>query len=96
MTTLRPAGKTAAALQKLHVPFEQEKNLETLADRKGGVVLVGEGVSFREEPGLADTLTKLARRGVTVICLAPSAGSVPIPGAEDRRKLIHDFGQARS
>jgi hypothetical protein len=39
-------------------------------------------VSFKDEPGLADALLGLARRGVTVICLAPSAGTVPVPGTE--------------
>jgi hypothetical protein len=77
-----PAGKTGAALKGLQVPFEEEKNLDALADRKNGVVVVGEGVSFQEDPGLADVLLKLARRGLTVICLAPTAGSLPFPGAD--------------
>lgn len=77
-----PAGKTVAALNALKVPFEDEKNAAALADRKSGVVVIGEGVSFKDEAGLADTLVQLARRGATVICLAPSAGTLPIPGAE--------------
>jgi hypothetical protein len=77
-----PAGKTAAALQALKMPFEEEKNLAALADRKGGVVVIGEGVSWKDEAGLADTLVQLARQGATVICLAPSAGTLPIPGAD--------------
>ncbi len=77
-----PAGKTAAALKALKVPFEDEKNAAALADRKGGVVVIGEGVSFKDEAGLTDTLVQLARQGATVICLAPSAGTLPIPGAE--------------
>jgi hypothetical protein len=78
-----PAGKTAAALKRLDVPFEEEKHLvEAVTGRKLSVVVVGEGVSFRDEPGLAEALVRLARGGATVICLAPSAGAVPIPGAE--------------
>jgi hypothetical protein len=77
-----PAGKTTAALKGLEIPFEEEKNPAALADRKEGVLVIGEGVSFKDEPGLAEALIKAAAQGATVICLAPSAGTVPIPGAE--------------
>jgi hypothetical protein len=77
-----PTGKTAAALKGLEIPFEEERNLAALEERKDTIVVVGEGVSFKEEVGLAEALIKLAARGTTVICLAPSAGTVPIPGTE--------------
>jgi hypothetical protein len=77
-----PAGKTAAALKGLEIPFEEERNLAALQERKDALVLVGEGVSFKDEPGLSEVLVKLAARGTTVICLAPSAGTVRIPGTE--------------
>jgi hypothetical protein len=80
-----PAGRTAAALKELQVPFEEKKTLAALAEGKAGVVVVAEGVSFKDEPGLADALLGLARRGVTVICLAPSAGTLPVPGADADR-----------
>jgi hypothetical protein len=77
-----PTGKTADALKGLDIPFEEEKNLAALEERKDAIVMVGEGVSFKDEAGLAEALVKLAARGTTVICLAPSAGTVPIPGTE--------------
>jgi hypothetical protein len=77
-----PAARTTSLLKELEVAFEEEKNLAALVERKAGVVIVGEGVSFKEEPGMAETLLKLARHGQTVLCLAPAAGTLPVPGTE--------------
>jgi hypothetical protein len=44
-----------------------------------GIVIVGEGVSFREQRNLADTLLRAAGRGVSVLCLAPSEGEFVFP-----------------
>jgi hypothetical protein len=82
MVVYDPAGKSAAALNALKVPFDDAKNADALAERKGGVVVIGEGVSFNDEPGLAETLVRLAQQGATVICLAPSAAALPIPGGD--------------
>ena len=47
--------------------------------KEGGVIVV-EGVSFKDEKGLGETLVKLASGGLSVLILAPSAGEVAIPG----------------
>jgi len=55
-------------------------NLDAAAALKNGILIVGEGVSFKEELGLAAVLNKLAMSGVFVLCLAPAGGEVVIPG----------------
>jgi hypothetical protein len=73
-------GKTSKMLKNLKVPYDEVRNIAGVQD---GVLLVAEGVSFKEEPGLADELLKAASRGVPVLCLAPSGGTFPVPTADD-------------
>jgi hypothetical protein len=74
-----PKSKTAEALKGLKVPFEEVRNAAALGELKEGLVLVGEGVSFNDEVGLAEALVQAASRGRPVLCLAPAAGSFPLP-----------------
>lgn len=84
-----PKSKTAEALMNLPAlkdlksPFEQTSNVAGIADFKEGLLLVGEGVSFKDEAGLAEALAQAAGRGVTVLCLAPKDGAFPLPGADN-------------
>jgi len=71
-----PAGKTADRLKSLNLKFRVERNLEAMSRLKSGLLIAGEGVSFREHRGLSRVLLAAAQRGVRVLCLAPSAGSV--------------------
>jgi hypothetical protein len=73
-----PDRKTAAVLQALAVPFEEQRNLAALAALPGGLLLIGEGVSFTQETGLAEVLRRRARRGQPILCLAPREGSFPL------------------
>jgi hypothetical protein len=76
-------NQTVQALKRLKVPFDQAGSAAALAEVREGLVLVGEGVSFREESGLAEILFQAAARGVPVLCLAPAAGSFPVPGTDN-------------
>jgi hypothetical protein len=78
-----PKGKTADVLKALKVPFEEQRNVAALGELKEGVLLIGEGVSFKDDAGLGDILVQAAGRGVPVLCLAPSAGNIPLPGADN-------------
>lgn len=82
ITLFDPAGKTREALDKLHVPFEETRNVAALPELTDGMVLVGEGVSFAEYRDLPEALLKTAAKGLPVLCLAPEAGTFPLPGAE--------------
>jgi hypothetical protein len=77
-----PKSKTAEALRSLKVPFAEVRNPAAVRDLKDGLLLVGEGTSFKEEAGLAEALVRGASRGLAVLCLAPSIGAFPLPGTD--------------
>jgi hypothetical protein len=76
-------SKTGEALKSLKVPFEEVRNPAALADLKEGLLLVGEGVSFKDEAGLAEAMVQAASRGVPVLCLSPKEGIFPLPGTDN-------------
>ncbi len=80
VTLYDPVGPTAKLFAAASIPFEQARDVDVLSGVKRGVVIVGEGVSFKEERGLAAVLDRLAGAGVGVLCLAPLDGEVLIPG----------------
>jgi hypothetical protein len=73
-------GDTTKMLTAAKVPFEEVRDVAALAAVKEGLLIVGEGLSFKDEKGLAAALHKLATDGLTVLILAPAAGEVVIPG----------------
>jgi hypothetical protein len=79
ITLFDPAKTTAAVWKKAGIPFTEQENAAALADLREGMLVIGEGASFKEEPGLAETMQKLAARGVPVLCLAPAEGVLPLP-----------------
>jgi hypothetical protein len=81
--TLFDRGDTTAALLKNNnIDFKETVNVAELAGKTEGLVMVGADVSFSDYPDLWDALNKLARRGVPVLCLAPSVGELSLPVAE--------------
>jgi hypothetical protein len=54
--------------------------VDAVAELKEGVVIIGEGTSFKEEKGLAAELQKRAAAGLVVLVLAPKEGEVIVPG----------------
>lgn len=86
ITLFDPAHTTAAVLTKAGVPFEEQNNLSNLAELRTGLLVIGEGASFKEEPALAAILVKLAARGLPVLCLAPSEGTFSLPSAGEAGK----------
>lgn len=82
ITLFDPEGKTAALFTKAQIPFEETRNVATLAELREGVIIVGEGTSFRDYRDLPEALTQAAARGRHVLCLAPTEGTFSIPGSE--------------
>ncbi len=80
LTLYDPKGDTAKVFTAARVPFEEARDLDAVAAVKEGVLVVGEGLSFKDEKGLAAALHKLATGGLTVLVLAPAGGAVSIPG----------------
>jgi hypothetical protein len=56
------------------------RDVGSLGAVKEGLLLVGEGVSFRQWRTLAPAMIERAAAGIPVICLAPAAGDLPAPG----------------
>ncbi len=81
-----PEGRTATLFEKAGIPFRVLRDQDAIENLKTGLLVVGEGVSFRAQRGLGARLPRLAARGVPVLCLAPAEGAFPMPGvaAEDQ------------
>lgn len=78
-----PPGHTRDVLVKAGVPLREIHRLAVLDEVHEGLLLVGEGVSFRAHRGLAESLLRRAAAGVAVLCLAPADGQWPVPGMEN-------------
>ena len=76
-----PTGKTGKRFAVVGVPCTEIRSMDSLAAIKDGLVVIGEGISFREYRGLAGSMNKAAAGGARVLCLAPEAGEVPLPFA---------------
>lgn len=84
-----PVGRTAAAFEAANVPFTPVPTDLAIAAIRPPLIVVGEGVSWDDRPGLAADLAFVASRGVGVLCLAPRAGSMPLPGtAEEPGEVV--------
>jgi len=83
LTVYDPPGATIACLANTKIPFVQISNISALGETSKGLVLIGEGSSFREDRALPEIIVQLARRGVPVLCLTPSQGDVVIPRRQE-------------
>ena len=77
-----PEKSTANFLKQLNIPFEPVAEVGELANIKEGILLVGTGVSFKDNTELSTILNQLAARGLPVLCVAPKDGLVTIPGKD--------------
>lgn len=75
-----PQGRTHQCLKRLGVPLLETRNVDAIPAMRQGVLLVGEGTSLVRYRGLASAMTKAAAGGVPVLCLAPSEGTMVLPG----------------
>jgi len=82
ITLFDPEGKTAELFDKAKIPFKLTRNMASLDDLGKGLVVIGEGTSFADHRGLAETLIDVAASGLPVLCLAPVDGRLPMPGAK--------------
>jgi hypothetical protein len=73
-----PVGTTAKLFTELKIPFTEIRGVES-SSAEEGVLVVGEGVSFKDYRGLAESLIKVAAAGKPVLCLAPVGGEMQLP-----------------
>lgn len=81
LTLFDPSGATARLLDKAGIPYRATRNPEALLQVRGGLVVLGEGLSFAEYPAIPEVMLAVAESGIGVLCLAPAEGSLAIPGA---------------
>lgn len=78
-----PAGITAKRFDDMKLPYRSVRNVAVLNDpNQHGVLIIGEGVSLLRNRSLAETILQAAAAGRRVILLAPTDGSLPVPGTE--------------
>jgi hypothetical protein len=76
-----PGQKTAQRFEQAQVPFEAVYNADTLSSVNNGLLIIGEGLDFKDYPALAPQIMQAASSGgARVLCLAPSGGNLDIPG----------------
>jgi hypothetical protein len=74
-----PEKKTAERFAKAGIPFTDVRTTDALAAVREGLIIVGEGVSLKEERGLASAMSQAVEAGVPVLCLALRNGEMPLP-----------------
>jgi hypothetical protein len=92
-----PEGGTADLFDAENIPYNRLLDLAAIEAVDNGVLLVGEDVSWAEQRLLPESLLQAAQRGVTVLCLAPSEGELPLPFGEIRANGLPSrlvFGRA--
>lgn len=77
-----PDGLTARRLDDAKIPYKRLGNADALAEGEPGIAIVGEGLSFEEYRGLPEAMMRAVAAGHSVLCLAPVAGVLPLPGSE--------------
>ncbi len=82
ITLFDPIGDTVAVFDDHDIPHASARSLAAVDQADKGIVIVGEGASFRQQPNLLPALARAAERGVSVICLAPADGEFDFPGTD--------------
>lgn len=87
LTLFDPEGQTAELFEKIELPHQRIRNVAALGDPADhSYLIVGEGTSLTRNRGLAERLLSFAAAGGTVLMLAPSEGTIPMPGEDDAPK----------
>ncbi len=87
-----PLGPTEKQLRQAGIPFRTLSDLAALDAVSEGVIVVGEGTSLARQRGLFEALVQAASRGLTVLCLACSDGSVPFDVSRPNRLSLDRQG----
>lgn len=73
-----PEKKTAERFTQADIPFTEIRTTDALAAMRDGLVVVGEGISLKEERGLVSAMKQAVEAGVPVLCLALRNGEMPL------------------
>jgi hypothetical protein len=81
-----PQGETREAFHSMSIPMQEVRNPAALAHVERGVLIIGEGVSWRDHRALGEMLPAVAAKGVSVLCLAPADGAFILPGTREAER----------
>jgi len=73
-----PNGATLEAFEKQGIPFEQVTTAAAIDALDSGLLIVGEGISWKDYSAAINAAQRFARRGNRVLCLAPSEGELAL------------------
>jgi hypothetical protein len=74
-----PEKRTRAIFEKAGIPFQAFANVDAIEGEEEGLLVVGEGVSFRDYRALGRLLAGAAARGRRILVLAPGGGAFALP-----------------
>ncbi len=77
-----PEGKTQAVFKAMKIPFLVQKNIDSLSKFNGSLLIIGSGLNFAKYQSLWKEILSLSIQNTPVLVLAPSAGSILIPGVK--------------
>lgn len=99
ITLFDPVGDTASVFEEARIPYRRTNNLARISRLDEGILIVGEGLSLPEHPGLSDSVLSAAQR-VPIVWLAIRRGKLRLPVREGERlqrltlareEIIHKF-----
>lgn len=70
-----PPGETAAWLTQHGIPF---RRIRDITDVDSGVLILGEGISFRRHPDILENLLKHSTSGIPVLVINPAGGMLDL------------------
>ena len=76
------SGETSKVFDDSSISFRRLPSISSIDGLSAGTLIVGEGIDFDEQHGLADALIEASGRGVYVLVLAPAAKSAAIVSAD--------------
>lgn len=82
ITLFDTTGETAEVFDRYELPHKRVHTLAAIEQLDEGIIVVGEGASFRSQPNLLPALIQAAKRGISVLCLAPADGEFAYPDAD--------------
>jgi hypothetical protein len=81
ITLFDPAENTAKQFDSSKLPYRSVHNAAALDDpAQRGMLVIGEGISLHRQRSLAETALHAAASGRRVLLLAPTDGSLTVPG----------------
>ncbi len=71
-----PIGRTSEILDELSIPYSVLSKSQLINQTNTGLILIGAGIEFNSQRGLANALIDLAKKGQRILVLQPLSGQI--------------------